>query len=190
MIIVKLGGSLIDSKYLTCWLNQLTALKTKKICIVPGGGPFADLVRETDHKYQLNQKNAHAMAVLAMQQYAWLLSDKNPTYTCISNIKSLIEKQNGHYIWLPYDAIMQTCTLPFSWEVTSDSLAVWFARRCKAEHLCLIKSNNVDEHAYHPEIHEHLIDHYFPQAAQNYQGEISIYGDSQVEQFVNRYRSI
>lgn len=187
MLIIKLGGSLIDSEYLSSWLDQLTRLKTQKICIVPGGGPFADLVREVDHKYRLNHHNAHAMAILAMQQYALVLSNTNPSYICVSNIESLLNKQEGLYIWLPYDSVMQKCTLPHSWEVTSDSLAVWLACQCEAEHLCLVKSHDVDEGFYQPEIHASLVDKFFPQIMQDYRGEISIYSASQLEQFVERY---
>lgn len=184
MVIVKLGGSLIDSEYLARWLDQLATLKTQKICIVPGGGPFADLVRMIDDKYHLDHKNAHAMAILAMQQYALLLADKNLSYQCISSIQSLLKKPQGHYIWLPYDSVMEDCTIPNSWEVTSDSLAAWLACQCEAEHLCLIKSQDVDVHLYQADTHGSLLDQYFSQMTHDYRGQVSIYGASQIEQLI------
>jgi aspartokinase-like uncharacterized kinase len=47
MQVVKIGGSLYDTPELKKWLKQLAkAAKDDSIIIVPGGGPFADTVRD------------------------------------------------------------------------------------------------------------------------------------------------
>ena len=46
MWIVKLGGSLLGAEELTHWLELLARYSDGKIIIVPGGGIFADAVRE------------------------------------------------------------------------------------------------------------------------------------------------
>jgi aspartokinase-like uncharacterized kinase len=181
MLVVKLGGSLYGSQYLSQWLHQLAQLKTQKVVIVPGGGPFADCVRDADQAHHLSNENAHAMAVLAMQQYALLLSNINSSYIRISNLKTLASHSDGHYIWLPYESVMQSCHLPCSWKVTSDSLAAWLAHECKASHLCLVKSHDINEHIYNSEHHASIVDEYFSQMIQQYSGKISIYHASQVE---------
>ena len=42
--------------------------------IVPGGGPFADTVRQLDARWGLTDHAAHRMAVRAMEQYGDLLT--------------------------------------------------------------------------------------------------------------------
>ena len=42
--------------------------------VIPGGGPFADAVREADLRHRLPPSTAHWMAILAMDQYAELLA--------------------------------------------------------------------------------------------------------------------
>lgn len=74
--VLKLGGSLIDSSQdLMRALVFLADDEDYSFLVVPGGGPFADLVREVFEKENLSQEAAHWMAVLAMEQYAYFLAD-------------------------------------------------------------------------------------------------------------------
>jgi len=67
MIIIKLGGSLINSaKGLVKEIIDHSDKCRDEILIVPGGSVFADTVRKID----ASQETAHWMAVLAMEQYA------------------------------------------------------------------------------------------------------------------------
>ena len=45
---------------------------------MPGGGPFADAVREFDRVERLSADAAHWMAILAMDQYAHVLAERIP----------------------------------------------------------------------------------------------------------------
>ena len=79
MLIIKLGGSLYDTKELVLWLNLLTSEQIQQaIVIVPGGGPFADQVRLGQQTHQLGNSSAHHMALLAMAQFGILISDLQP----------------------------------------------------------------------------------------------------------------
>ena len=51
--VVKLGGSLYDSRHLPCWLDALS--KTGAI-VVPGGGGFADRVRQAQVRWRFGDK--------------------------------------------------------------------------------------------------------------------------------------
>jgi aspartokinase-like uncharacterized kinase len=62
------------------------------------------------------------MAILAMEQYGWLLSELIP--------QTRVLLPAG----LPLDE------LPRSWQVTSDSIAAWVAERVGAERLVLVKA--------------------------------------------------
>ena len=63
MLVVKLGGSLYGSQYVSQWLHQLAQLKTQKVVIVPGGGPFADCVRDADQAHHLSNENSFACKI-------------------------------------------------------------------------------------------------------------------------------
>ena len=55
------------------------------VAIVPGGGTFADAVRDTDHRLHLADDTAHWMAVLAMDQYAHLLAGMRTELTLVAS---------------------------------------------------------------------------------------------------------
>jgi aspartokinase-like uncharacterized kinase len=72
-VVVKLGGSLIESPHLSTWLTYLAASRGHAI-LVAGGGPFADAVRIAQRQRPFADKAAHLMAILAMEQYAVMLA--------------------------------------------------------------------------------------------------------------------
>ena len=68
MWIVKLGGSLGRDPVLKEWLDTLVALGSGRVVIVPGGGGFAEEVRDQQELWRFDDLAAHNMAVLAMAQ--------------------------------------------------------------------------------------------------------------------------
>ena len=48
------------------------------LLVVPGGAQFADAVRAHDRRFRLRPQTAHWMAILAMDQFGWALSDLIP----------------------------------------------------------------------------------------------------------------
>ncbi len=64
---MKVGGSLYNQ--IPDLVPILIASK-RPLFIIPGGGPFADLVRQI----QVNNDAAHWMAIAAMEQYGWFIS--------------------------------------------------------------------------------------------------------------------
>ena len=71
MWVVKLGGALERDGDLRAVLDTLAGAGAGRLVIVPGGGTFADLVRERQRNWRFDNGTAHAMAVLAMAQYGW-----------------------------------------------------------------------------------------------------------------------
>lgn len=129
-VVVKLGGSLMDIAP-----KILETLKDsgKNILIVPGGGVFADKVREQN----LDDERSHWMAVCSMEIYGWYLSQFGITTT------TELRMREGISILLPYISMMQNDPLPHLWDVTSDSIAVWVAGKIGCP-LLLIKSVDGD----------------------------------------------
>ena len=133
MIVLKVGGSLFEEA--PALLRHIASMPAD-VLIVPGGGEFADVVRRIDRERGLTDDAAHWMAVLAMDEYAYYLSDKTGIgLSCSLSVKK------GVYIALPYEILKENDELPHSWDVTSDTIAAWVALRLKCP---LIKATDVD----------------------------------------------
>jgi aspartokinase-like uncharacterized kinase len=137
--VVKLGGSLAGSDTLPFWLE---ALADSNVVIVPGGGPFADQVRSAQRRWSFGDETAHAMALLAMEQYGLMLSGLCPKLGTAHDIRELraTAESGRSTVWLPDLSLIDDAGIPASWEVTSDSLAAWLAGRLSAANLLLVKS--------------------------------------------------
>ncbi len=135
--VIKLGGSLFSSHHLIQWLDALS--KTSAI-IVPGGGPFADAVRQAQARWQFDDTTAHHLAILAMQQYGRLLAGLCPRLSVATRLEALAQRQTQAIVWLPNPKELDAAGIPARWDITSDSLAAWLAGQVQAKHLLLIKS--------------------------------------------------
>lgn len=142
MWVIKLGGSLLSSGSMNKWLSIIIEFGRGKLVIVPGGGSFAAQVREAQKKWRFDDKAAHQMALLAMEQTAHLLKSIEPNLSLTDSIKDIEEivNQNKVPVWLPCKIIDRSQELSSNWDVTSDSLALWLAGKLKAEHTMLVKS--------------------------------------------------
>jgi aspartokinase-like uncharacterized kinase len=142
MWVIKLGGSLLSSENLKEWLSIIVEFGAGKLLIVPGGGIFADKVRYAQQKWEFDDKAAHQMALLAMEQYAHLLQSYAPDLR-LSDSTEGIDKAislNQVPVWLPFKMINTCQNLSANWNITSDSLALWLADHLNAEHTMLVKS--------------------------------------------------
>ncbi|HJJ66633.1 MAG TPA: uridylate kinase, partial [Methanocorpusculum sp.] len=112
-VVVKIGGSLIDAAEGV--LNELLASGVSAL-VVPGGGIFADSVRAAD----LDDDSAHWQAISSMNRYGRYLSTFGFPVT-----EHLSMPESGVSILLPEKVLREADPLPHSWDVTSDSLALW-----------------------------------------------------------------
>ena len=153
-IVIKVGGSLQKGNNLPAICRQLAFLTVQhRVIIIPGGGIFADAVRECARIFNLNQETSHWMAILAMNQYGYLLSSLIPGSICTDNIDEGKKRANKFQpaVFLPYLLLKNKDPLPHSWDVTSDSIAAWITGYIGVKKLVLIKSKNLpsDEYADH-----------------------------------------
>ncbi|MGF7161999.1 aspartokinase-like uncharacterized kinase [Rhodoligotrophos appendicifer] len=138
--VVKLGGSYARSAALTEWLHSLEMLGGR-IVLVPGGGPFADIVRELQPKMGFSDAAAHHMALLAMEQYAHAicsLTGRLRATSTVAEINSVL-REGLVPVWCPSAMALADSEIQQSWEVTSDSLAAWFGGQIGGRRLVLIK---------------------------------------------------
>lgn len=137
-VLIKLGGSLQQfPRALKKLCQQITfASEEHDLHILPGGGGFADKVRVLDEKYRLDQTTTHWMAITAMEAYAYLLHYLIPE-SLISH--EIIEKlPNKPKIILPYIHLKAADIFPHSWDISSDSIAIYYAHRLNSA-LILLK---------------------------------------------------
>jgi len=143
--VLKIGGSLAENPdRLIRLCKELSGLaKVHKIVVVPGGGEFADKVRELDKRIGLSNRTAHQMAVRAMDQYGLLLSDITPNSYSVSEIEKLNKSIEGKLqVFLPSQYIFCEDPLENSWDVTSDAIAAHIAGRINAKKLILATNVN------------------------------------------------
>jgi aspartokinase-like uncharacterized kinase len=140
LTVVKLGGSHAFAAHLTKWIDAL-AKHAGKVILVPGGGPFADSVRDAQRKMRFDDAAAHRMALLAMEQYACALASMNKTLA-LADSRAAIGRAlylQQVPVWLPARMTLAAREIPWSWDVTSDSLALWLAGKVGAQRLLLVK---------------------------------------------------
>ena len=127
-LIVKVGGSLYNQIP-----DLIPVIKASKrpLLLIPGGGPFADLVR----RVKVDNDTAHWMAVSAMEQYGLFIGSFGILTT------DFIITPLTTTVFLPYRYLRLTDPLPHTWDVTSDTIAAWVAH---ALHLDLLILKSVD----------------------------------------------
>lgn len=167
IIVVKIGGSLIDVAE-----NVLLELESAdaNVLIIPGGGVFADTVRaenlddDASHWKAIASMNRYGrflstfgyevVETLDFLESTTSKSITSKSFTSKSNpsksfasksatSKTTSSKSTNLKILLPEKILRQNDPLPHSWDVTSDSIALWVAATLDAP-LLLIKSREGD----------------------------------------------
>jgi aspartokinase-like uncharacterized kinase len=135
MWVVKLGGSLLGTPELKQWLQLLAKGSDGRIVIVPGGGVFADTIRAQQAFGQYDDTAAHFMALLAMEQYGYVLQSLQPDLVAASSELEIAERSWQHraIVWMPSHMVLADEDIPQNWNVTSDSLAAWLAAKIGAD---------------------------------------------------------
>ena len=141
--VVKLGGSLLGTASLSPLLATLSRLaESRRLVVVPGGGPFADAVRHACERHDPGRSAAHWMAILGMEQHAQLLAGLLPTARLAQDLVGIERALADKRLCLlaPHAWLRAADPLPHGWHVTSDSIAAWVAARLAAARLVLLKS--------------------------------------------------
>ncbi len=139
-LVVKVGGGLLSAEGLQglrrgC-ADVLELARDRPVLVVPGGGPFADVVRALDAQVGLGDGVAHRLALQAMDQLGLLLAPMLPGAKLLR--KLVAPRSLGLLVAAP--AFAGRADVPESWDVTSDSLAVLAAAAIGAEEAILLKA--------------------------------------------------
>ena len=141
--VIKIGGRLSTTPGV---LDRVCAAvaeasRGRALLVVPGGGPFADAVRDFDRRVGVSAETAHWMAILAIDQYAHVLANRIAGAVLVEE-PGAISKVAGSgrvAVLAPSRWMRSADVLPHSWDVTSDSIAAFVAGALGAERLVLIK---------------------------------------------------
>lgn len=144
--VVKLGGGVArecgDLVLARLCRKIADAAATHPLLIVPGGGAFADTVRDYDRRFGLSAMCAHRMALLAMDQFGMVLSELIPgAQPCADPAEAADRTAGGRpSVLAPVAGALGDDVLPCSWEVTSDSIALWATAAAGARLAVLVKA--------------------------------------------------
>jgi aspartokinase-like uncharacterized kinase len=143
LIVVKVGGGLSATPGALEVVGRALADagRRHRLLVVPGGGPFADAVRAFDRREGLSADAAHWMAILAMDQYAYVLVERIPGAVLLEEPGTIgaVLGGTGVAVLAPSRWLRAADVLPHDWGATSDSAAAFVAGALDAARLVLIK---------------------------------------------------
>src|SRR5215472_5677215 len=101
-VVVKLGGSYAASAERDKWLDAIDGCGGR-VVLVPGGGPFADAVRAAQREMRFDDRAAHHMALLAMEQYGRALVGLRPRWKLTPSVEEIhaVLAGGGVPVWTP-----------------------------------------------------------------------------------------
>ena len=147
-VVIKIGGGLLGVPgALEAVCAEVGAMgRRESIVVVPGGGPFADAVRQLDGT-GLSADAAHWMAILAMDQFAHMLAERIDGAVLVEESGAIAGAlAAGRVVVLaPSRWLRAADPLPHSWDATSDSAAAFVAGALDARRLVLVKPAEVGE---------------------------------------------
>ena len=166
----KVGGSLFDWNGFPAQLQRFLNQLDHPVLLLAGGGEPADLVRLWDRLFHLGEQHAHHLAIESMSLTASLLARILPE-SCVVGDQGQLEAaiKNGQTPilnaanWIDRLEADAKINLPHTWDITSDSIALWLAAEMEIEHLILLKSVDYPvQTSLQMASHEGLIDIGFP----------------------------
>ena len=143
-LVVKVGGSCLRSPNVLDGVLSAMARSHAagaRMVVVPGGGPFADVVREVTSAASASDDAAHWMAILAMDQFAQIIADRLESGAMVSERGAILDAMDRGSlpVLAPFLWLRDADPLPHGWDVTSDSIAAWVAGELGARRLVLVK---------------------------------------------------
>jgi aspartokinase-like uncharacterized kinase len=167
-VVIKLSGQIVGYPQCDAWLEAI--IQRGNCVVVPGGGAYADAVRSAQKVKNFSDAIAHRLALYAMTQTARDLVARCPLLKesfSLSAVEQTLQRQQTP-IWSPADLLDGHPEIEESWELSSDSLALWCAAQLGAAECVLVKAGElpagpVDIHAWSQ---VGFLDAHFPHMAQ------------------------
>lgn len=139
--VVKIGGSLFPNYA----IDLAKKLENTNSLIVLGGGEFANLIRKYDSEINFSQETNHWTAIDCMDIIAKLVNDKVESTKLAYSIDEAIAISNEGFtpIFVVSKFLREDDPFECSWDVTSDSIAVYISHRLNANLLIVTNVNGI-----------------------------------------------
>ena len=169
--VAKLGGSLLAlddlAHRLEDWLGHEPPAKT---VMIVGGGPPVEMLRRWSIKRRWSKEQSHWSAIHVMGINARRMTQSADDWPLISDLGQAMNDDSPLVVLDVEDALRSQesgggASLPYSWEVTSDSIAAWLAIQLGTEELVLFKSVSAKGADLEELSANGVVDSYFPEAA-------------------------
>lgn len=167
--IIKLGGSLFNLPGLADHLLKFLAFHDfESPLILPGGGRFADVIRNLDQTHSLDVKHSHELGIKTLALSAQFVAGLSPKFRLIFPTSTNCEIDNStvYSVVDPTEFVLNYSPLPPTWDVTSDSIAAWLTSLHPQSNLVLLKSVRLpNDLSLCRSAELNLVDAEFPKAA-------------------------
>ena len=169
--VAKLGGSLLGLDQLPdridSWLRDEPPAKT---VVIVGGGPPVEMIRQWAIRQQWPDRQSHWTAIRAMGNNTRRLARLADRWQLATNLVQVHEAGQARLL-LDVEPTLRAIQasdqrpLPYSWTVTSDSIAARITRELGSGELVLLKSISSPAGELEQLAGEGIVDGYFPEAA-------------------------
>jgi aspartokinase-like uncharacterized kinase len=179
-VVLKVGGSLLDWSELPRRLGAILEagrVAGRRQVVLAGGGGAADFVRQLDRTFALGDAAAHRLALRALDLTAHALAALVPSLGLdVVDEPAVFQPlwERGRIpLFAPRRFLAETDAsspdpLPFSWDVTSDTIAARLAVHLGAAELVLLKSQGLPPGTdRHTAARLGLVDPCFPEASRS-----------------------
>lgn len=157
LAVVKVGGSLLWLPDLADRLSQWLARRPeRRLLLVPGGGPFADAVRAAHSCHGLTESASHGLAIRAMGIVGDLLRGLLPASPRWRVLDAEAFAASDDF---------RSDSVPHTWAVTSDSIALRVGLVTGAGRVALLKSADAPAGSWIEAARAGMVDDYFPTLA-------------------------
>jgi aspartokinase-like uncharacterized kinase len=180
ILVVKIGGSLAETGRLKSALDAIASAK-RPVVVVPGGGEFAQKVRDLQNALRFDDKSAHRLAMLGMHQMAEMYFTLDPRFAAADSLGG-IQRQLAvglTPVWMPLQMCQTDPEIPTDWSITSDGLAARLAERMGGAAVVLLKSVDVAPNGAAADLaREGVVDTVFPDIVARAKLDWRIFGPS------------